>query len=105
LAYGSETKHKKGKPFSIENNTNLIERFPGSLKGRTKVMSALKNKQTLQKFTDGWLAYYNFFRPHLSLANRTPVDEAGLKYDCHSWADVVGYQGRPLVNQPKLHPL
>jgi transposase-like protein len=48
LAYGAGSKHKQGLPFEIENNTNLIERYHGSLKDRTKVMRALRNKDTLQ---------------------------------------------------------
>jgi putative transposase len=97
LAYGSDTKHKQGEPFMIENNTNLIERFHGSLKDRTKVMRALKNKETLQRFSDGWLVHYNFFRPHMSLENKTPAEQAGLKYDNHNWADIVGYEKKPIV--------
>jgi transposase-like protein len=97
LAYGSDTSHKQGGPFEIKNNTNLIERFHGTLKDRTKVMRALKNKQTLQKFTDGWLTYYNFFKKHMGIENRTPAEEAGIKYDVKSWADVVGIDSTPIV--------
>jgi putative transposase len=97
LAFGGDTKHKQGEPFSIENNTNLIERFHGSIKERTKVMRALKNKKTLQRFMDGWLVHYNFFRPHMSLNGRTPAEEAGIKYENRSWADIVGYEKKPIV--------
>jgi putative transposase len=97
LAYGSDTKHRQGEPFTLENNTNLIERFHGMLKDRTKVMRALKNKHTLQRFTDGWLVNYNYFRPHMSLDGKTPAEEAGLKYENHSWADIVGYEKKPIV--------
>jgi putative transposase len=88
LAYGSETKHKQGAPFNIENNTNLIERFHGSLKDRTKVMRALKNKNTLEKFMDGWLVHYNYFRPHMSLG-KTPAQEAGINFPFKNWKDVT----------------
>jgi putative transposase len=104
LAYGSDTKHKAGSPFEIENNTNLIERFHGSLKDRTKVMRALKNKTTLQRFSDGWLVHYNFFRPHMTLG-KPPAEEAGLKYDSHNWADIVGYEKSPIVQTLKPEPV
>ncbi len=97
MAFGRDTKHRQGEPFQIENNTNLIERFHGSLKERTKVMRAQKNKSTLQRFTDGWLVHYNFFRPHMSLGNKPPAEVAGLKYQYHNWADVVGYEKEPIV--------
>lgn len=89
LAYGSDTQHRQGEPFTVENNTNLIERFHGTLKERTKVMRALKNKDTLQKFTDGWLAHYNFFRPHMSLNDKTPAQEAGINFPFRNWKEVV----------------
>jgi putative transposase len=89
LAYGSETKHKQGAPFDIENNTNLIERFHGSLKDRTKVMRALKNKDTLERFMEGWLVQYNYFRPHMSLNGSTPAQEAGITFPFKNWKEVV----------------
>jgi hypothetical protein len=89
LAYGSDTLHKQGAPFDIENNTNLIERFHGSLKDRTKVMRALKNKDTLEKFMDGWLVHYNYFRPHMSLSGNTPAQEAGVNFPFKNWKDVT----------------
>jgi len=105
MAYGADAKHIQGKPFDTENNTNLIERFHGTLKDRTKVMRALKNKNTLQKFTDGWLVYYNFFKPHMSLENKTPAETAGLKYENHSWADVVGIEKKPIVQILEPQPV
>ncbi len=100
LAYGADAKHKAGSPFEIENNTNLIERFHGTLKARTKVMRALKTKDTLQKFTDGWLAYYNFLRPHESLDGKTPAHKAGIKFKYKNWNDVV-ISDSPIVQVEK----
>lgn len=89
LAYGADTQHHQGGPFDIENNTNLIERFHGNLKDRTKVMRALKNRTTLQRFADGWLVHYNYFRPHMALKDRTPAQAAGIKFPFRNWKDVV----------------
>lgn len=96
-AYGSHAKHIQGSPFEVKNDSNLIERFHGSLKERTKVMRAQKNKTTLQRFTDGWLVHYNFFRPHMSLNNRPPAEVAGLKCQYRNWADVIGCEKEPIV--------
>lgn len=89
LSFGRDAKHKQGGPFDIENNTNLIERFHGTLKERTKVMRALKNRSTLKQFTDGWLVHYNFFRPHMSLNDRTPAGVAGIDFPFRNWQDLV----------------
>lgn len=97
LAYGSETTHKQGSPFDIGNDNNLIERFHSTLKQRTKVMRALRNKTTTQTFTDGWLAYYNFLKPHMSLDGKTPAEEAKLEYPFKTWNDIV--------NVPKVNPV
>ena len=96
-AYGADTIHRQSEPFDIKNDNNLIERFQGTIKDRTKVMRALKNRETLKRFMDGWLVQYNFFRPHMSLNDKTPAEAAGLKYDVKNWADVVGVEKVPLI--------
>jgi len=90
----------------VENSTSLIERFHNTLKDRTKVMRDLKDTRTLKRFTDGWLVHYNFFRPNMALDNKSPAETAGLKYDCHDWADVVGYKKAPLIQTltPEIVP-
>jgi transposase-like protein len=88
LAFGSDTTHKQGKPFQVENNTNLIERFHGTLKSRTKVMRALKNKDTLEKFSNGWLVHYNYLREHMSL-EKPPAREAKVDYPFDNWVDII----------------
>lgn len=90
-AYGSDTEHRLGGPFKVEKerNTNLIERFHGTLKSRTKTMRGLKSIDTAITFTDGYLVYYDFFRPHEKLDGKTPAEAAGVAYDIKTWADVV----------------
>jgi hypothetical protein len=50
LAFGADAEHKQGSPFDAKNNTNLIERFQGSLKDRTKVLRGLNTPETARKF-------------------------------------------------------
>ena len=83
------TKHVQSSPFVETDSTNLIERFHGTLKDRTKVMRGLKKIETAKLFTDGWLVYYNYFRPHESLKDRTPAEVARIKFLFKNWADVV----------------
>lgn len=89
LTFGGETKHKQGSPFDVENNTNLIERFHGTIKSRTKVMRGLHTIDSARLFMDGWLVHYNFFRPHMSLDDRTPAQEASISLPIRNWKDVV----------------
>jgi hypothetical protein len=88
LAFGSDTKHKIGSPFKLENNTNLIERFQGSLKDRTKVLRGLKKPETARRFLEGWLIHYNYFRPHGGIG-KTPAEAAGVKFEHKNWLDLI----------------
>jgi len=89
LAFGADAEHRQGSPFDIETNTNLIERFQGSLKDRTKVLRGLKKPETAKRFIEGWLIHYNYFRPHISLKGKTPAQKAGIKLSTNDWLDVV----------------
>jgi putative transposase len=91
VSYGKDAEHVQGNPFStIEGeNTSKIERWHGTLKQRTKVMRGLKNFETALDFTDTYLAYYNFMRPHESLDNKTPAEFAGVVYPYRNWDDVI----------------
>jgi len=89
LAFGADTKHIRTKPFTVENNTNLIERFHGTLKQRTKVMRGLKDLKSARLITEGWLLHYNYLRPHEALNGKTPAQVAGVRYPYRNWKDIV----------------
>jgi putative transposase len=89
LAFGTETKHIRAKKLTSSPGTQLIERFHGSLKARTKVMRGLKSLETARRLMEGWLAHYNFFRPHEALGGHTPAEKAGIKCPYTNWFDIV----------------
>lgn len=90
IVFGRKTtKHIRSKGFTVQPNTNLIERFQGSLKDRTKVMRGLKSVKTARLLLDGWLVHYNFFRPHEALKGKTPAEKAGIEFPYKNWLDVV----------------
>ena len=106
LAFGADTKHIPSKPFIDKDSTNVIERFHGTLKDRTKVMRGFKQTNTARLILDGWLVYYNFFRPHEYLKDKTPAQVAGIKFPYENWLDVVKKQS-PLekLEQARDHEL
>jgi hypothetical protein len=55
-------------------------------------MRSLKNKDTLKKFADGWLVYYNCFRPHMSLNDKTTAQAAGIDFPYHRWKELIENQ-------------
>lgn len=103
LALGGQAHHIQSKGFSVKPNTNIIERFHGILKSRTKVMRGLKTPESALLFLDGWLAYYNFFRPHESLGDKTPAEKAGLNIPLKNWLDVVK-QSKGSKSYTNLYP-
>ena len=61
----------------------------GTIKSRTKVMRGLYTLESAKLFMAGWLAHYNFFRPHMSLKDRTPASVAGIRFPFRNWKDVT----------------
>lgn len=104
-AFGADSKHIQSKPFTLKNSTNLIERFHGSLKDRTKVMRRLKETETAKLFTDAWLVHYNFFRPHETL-RKTPAEAAGLDFPYKNWLDITKSPTVTYISvKPRVEPL
>ncbi len=91
LVFGSYSKHIQSRGLTAEISTNLIERFHGTLKGRTKVLRGFKTIETAEQILDGFLLHYNYFRPHMSLKDKTPAEVAGIKSPLTSWTDVVKF--------------
>jgi putative transposase len=92
LVFGAHARHVQSEGFSADINTNLIERFHGTIKARTKVLRAFKTKETAEHILDGFLIHYNFFRPHMSLANRTPAEVARIEAPVTNWTELVKSQ-------------
>lgn len=76
-------------PFNREVNTNLIERFHGTLKQRTKVLRGFKTQDAAEIILSGFLVNYNYFRPHLALNGKTPAEVAGIDAPVKNWTELV----------------
>jgi len=93
LAFGADAKHIQTTPFKKKaESTNLIERWQGTLKERTKVMRGLKTFESMNEFLKGWVIHYNFFRPHLSLQDKTPAKVAGINFPYANWKELIEKQ-------------
>jgi hypothetical protein len=89
-AFGAKTEHIMTSPFGEgKDSTSKIERWHGTLKDRTKVMKSFKNVDTLLSFTDGYLVFYNFLKPHEALKGKTPAEAAKIDYPLKNWADII----------------
>ena len=104
VRWGKDTEHIQSRPFAVENNTQIIERFHETLKQRTKVMRGLKNMESALDFINGWLVHYNYLRPHTSLDDKTPAEVAGIDYPYDNWADITRHKpSEPVIieHQPR----
>jgi hypothetical protein len=68
-------------------------------------MRDLKNFDTATDFVAGFLAFYNYLRPHESLENRTPANAAGIDYPYQNWGDIISKHkpSKPVIieHQPR----
>ena len=104
VRYGKDTEHIQSRPFALEDNTQKIERFHGTLKQRTKVMRGLKNLESAVDFVNGWLVHYNYLRPHDALDDKTPAEVAGIDFPYKNWSDITRHKpSKPIVieHQPR----
>jgi hypothetical protein len=100
--FGGSAKHVQSKPFTDVNSTNIIERFQGTLKDRTKIIRGFKNLKAAELLTDAWLVHYNFFKEHESLGNVPPAQKMGLITPFKNWAEVVRPVKASITTEPPL---
>lgn len=81
--------HLTSRGFKASINTNLIERFHGTVKQRTKVMRDLKEPYSASVILDGFVTHYNFFLEHSYLNYETPATIAGIGEGIHNWNDLI----------------
>ncbi len=91
--FGAYSKNIQSRGFTEDININLIERFHSTVKERTKVLRGFKTKETAELILDGFLIHYNFFRPHMTLRNKTPAEVAGIKAPVKNWTELVRKTG------------
>ncbi len=81
--------HFTSQGFRSPVNTNLIERFHGTLKQRYKIMRDLKEPYSASVVLDGFVTHYNFFLEHSYLNYTTPAVIAGIGEGIHNWNDLI----------------
>ena len=71
-----------------DSNNNIIERYHGTHKDRTKSMRGMKTMKGIQTYNMGFKNYYNFVKPHLGLNGLTPAQVSGLNVPVN-WKDIM----------------
>jgi transposase-like protein len=60
-------------------NNNRIERLNGTLRERVKVQRGWKSKKS--QIAEGQRIHYNFVKPHMALAGKTPAEASGMSIE------------------------
>jgi putative transposase len=108
LASRGRVRHIISRPFTDEDSTNMIERFQGTLKQRTRVIHHFRDLETARLLTEGWLIHYNFFKEHESLGNVSPAKHMKVALPFQDWNDVVRYSSAADIARfrlPKEKPI
>ena len=87
--FGADSRHVQSQGIRAAVNNNLSERLQGTIRQRTKTMRGMQRRDTAQLMMDGWNVYYNYFRPHESLGDRTPADALKIRWPFKNWEDVA----------------
>ena len=80
----SSLKHISGKKFTDNVNNNVIERLNKTIKKRVRNAEKFDKKRNARIIVEGFKAYYNLIRPHLTLNNRAPAEKAKIKFDSNN---------------------
>jgi len=66
-------------------------------------MRAFRDIETLHQFMDGYLTYYNYFKPNEALRGKTPAEAAKVDYRVKNWKDLCSMPvAKP--SEPKSQP-
>jgi len=81
--------HIESEGMRSPTNINILERFHGSIKQRTKVMRGLKSPTSAKIILQGSVVHYNFFRPHGYLEGDTPSIAANHPLQFSNWSELL----------------
>ncbi len=70
------------------SNNNIIERYHGTHKDRTKSMRGMKSLKGVQTYNIGFKNYYNFVKSHMGLNGLTPAQASGLNVPAN-WENIL----------------
>ena len=87
--YANREPHRKYVSLREKSgNNNLIERYHGTYKDRTKSMHCMKTIEGANTYNTGFKNYYNFIRPHQGLNGKTPAQASGLNIK-PEWKEIL----------------
>ena len=104
-----DAKHIQSEGLAAELNNNISERLQGSFRQRTKTLRGLDNLESGQRYLNGWVITYNFFKDHEGIGGRPPGELTHKVPPFEKWADVarmprVRHRRRSTRDSPASNP-
>ncbi len=104
-----EAKHIQSEGLASELDNNISERLQGAFRQRTKTLRGLDNLESGQRYLNGWVITYNFFKDHEGIGGRPPGELTHKVPPFEKWADVakmprVRHRRRNTRNSPASNP-
>ena len=84
-----DVRHVVSQGIRAEINNNLSERLQGTFRDRDKTLRGLKTRDSGQRYIDGLVVNYNYFRPHGALYGKAPAEAAGSDMPFENWREVA----------------
>ena len=87
-------KHVVSQGIRAKINNNMSERLQGTLRDRDKTLRGMKSRESGQRYVDGLVLDYNYFRPHQGIDGKRPAEAAGATMKYTTWREVAEDQER-----------
>ena len=89
LMLKKDIKSSQNTRFIVKSSKAMTEKVNKPLKYGIEVIQKTKKEKSATLLLNGYLVYYNFFKPHKDLNYRTPAEKAGIGLSCNSWLSIV----------------
>ena len=88
-ALGTDVEHVVSKGIRAKINNNTSERLQGTFRDRDKTLRGMKSQESGQRYVDGLVLDYNYFRPHQGIDGKRPAEVAGASMKYTTWREVA----------------
>ena len=67
------------KSLAEKEHRELVQNWHDAVNERTLIMRGIRREKTAELTLNGWLVYYNYFRPFRTRYSKTPAKRAGIR--------------------------
>lgn len=79
LSLNVNVEHIQLKSLAEQEHKELVQNWHDAVNERKLILRGIRQKKTAELILNGWLVYYNYFRPFRTRYSKTPAKRAGIK--------------------------